>query len=899
MAETNTPNIIEGSSNELSSNSSKGLELVNNNNTTDSKFQLPVSSMQSSENVTNHVNVVSSSLINPQKIINDEHLSTYNNNNNPNMLDLESSRPISKNNSSIDNNIDIISHNINSNAIPNTVETTVMNNSQSMDLPKSSTNSPLTINLNGISDKPNNTIINFPQTHMNRSHDQTSSNFNGNSPVSASNTTMTMHNSNSPNLFQINTTDKTESNPNKSMVELNKEPNSNGVNKLRLPISASHINIQDKIRKHSQPHNNPSQASFTSSMESSSSHLRMFQRMDEMAARMITMEEQFLKLTKAFNVQNRTLQRLETVINKLSYDLEQNRVTEQKRHEHQKDNCVEISRERQFIIDLLNSITSVSSSYLAQNNQEKGADNDIDIRFNNNDKNNSDDLISARITNLSTNIGSNIQNVGTTHSKFISNNSNNNGKNSTASLNMSNSVPELHTLQSSYFVPFKKNIRGNNNFVLNPNGIKKRKRFHTNNRAQQLSLVTNGFLPLNNDSHDKTLSNTNRIINNSNIVTTSSNDIPKMSISTNTKSLPATTITNVDSNIQPSSTLDPLNINHFMFSSSEPIDSTSISTTHPFSSSNTNATTIRNNNQVNMVTNNENINQGSTKTPPANNNNNNTNDDNSSLYRMGMKYSLKHANQGTHSGNKASNVGILEDEDGYQEDDDEEEEEKEYNDDHHSISGQKKIDSVVHVEDDEEEEYEEEEEEEEHCVKQTNESCDESIEDEEENNEDSVNGSNNMAHIRRNDDNKKITTKDLKKSRNKSVKKVKTKIGKNPKKITGESSTPEVNNDLNYKILKAPNTVRTIWEEYVHGINGNPSIRGLEEKYGNKWRLTKNRKTFSRRKRLYKYILNGIDNGKTADEMIKILEERRLYRDENGEVKRRTIGWLQQSLIGI
>ena len=105
--------------------------------------------------------------------------------------------------------------------------------------------------------------------------------------------------------------------------------------------------------------------------------------------------------------------------------------------------------------------------------------------------------------------------------------------------------------------------------------------------------------------------------------------------------------------------------------------------------------------------------------------------------------------------------------------------------------------------------------------------------------------------------------------------------------------------DINYTLLKAPNNVRTIWEEYVYGIGGSPSIRGLEEKYGNKWRLTKNRKTFSRRKRLYKFILGGIDRGKTAEEMVRALEEKRLYKDENGEVKRRTIGWLQQSLTGI
>lgn len=109
----------------------------------------------------------------------------------------------------------------------------------------------------------------------------------------------------------------------------------------------------------------------------------------------------------------------------------------------------------------------------------------------------------------------------------------------------------------------------------------------------------------------------------------------------------------------------------------------------------------------------------------------------------------------------------------------------------------------------------------------------------------------------------------------------------------------EPGDDLNYTLLKAPNNVRMIWEEYVRGIEGGPSIRQLEEKYGNKWRLTRNRKTYSRRKRLYKFILQGIEKGKTADEMIDALEQLRLYRDQDGSYKRRTIGWLQQSLIGI
>ncbi|CAI4048544.1 hypothetical protein SKDZ_13G2980 [Saccharomyces kudriavzevii ZP591] len=115
-----------------------------------------------------------------------------------------------------------------------------------------------------------------------------------------------------------------------------------------------------------------------------------------------------------------------------------------------------------------------------------------------------------------------------------------------------------------------------------------------------------------------------------------------------------------------------------------------------------------------------------------------------------------------------------------------------------------------------------------------------------------------------------------------------------------DRNNTNTNSDLHYRILKAPTDVKTIWEEYIAGIRGNPSIKHLESKYGNKWRQNKNKKTFSRRKRLYKFILNGIEKGKTAQEMIEILENKRLYKDdEDGEVKKRTIGWLQESLAGI
>ncbi|SCU93149.1 LADA_0G01596g1_1 [Lachancea dasiensis] len=116
-------------------------------------------------------------------------------------------------------------------------------------------------------------------------------------------------------------------------------------------------------------------------------------------------------------------------------------------------------------------------------------------------------------------------------------------------------------------------------------------------------------------------------------------------------------------------------------------------------------------------------------------------------------------------------------------------------------------------------------------------------------------------------------------------------------KVRHSSSTRD--RDLDYTLLKAPANVRAIWKEYTEGIDGNPSVKFLEEAYGNKWRVKKNVKTFARRKRLYKFIINGMKRGHTSDEMIDLLEKRRVYRNEQGEVKKRTIGWLQQSLSGI
>lgn len=108
-----------------------------------------------------------------------------------------------------------------------------------------------------------------------------------------------------------------------------------------------------------------------------------------------------------------------------------------------------------------------------------------------------------------------------------------------------------------------------------------------------------------------------------------------------------------------------------------------------------------------------------------------------------------------------------------------------------------------------------------------------------------------------------------------------------------------ISKEIDYTMVKSPESVQIIWEEYIHGCNGNPSIMYLENTYGSKWRRQQNGKTFSRRKRIYKFIVNGMKEGKTAEDMIDLLEKKRIYADKDGKQKLRTIGWLQESLAGI
>ncbi|CCC69983.1 hypothetical protein NCAS_0D04020 [Naumovozyma castellii] len=483
----------------------------------------------------------------------------------------------------------------------------------------------------------------------------------------------------------------------------------------------------------------------------SEDQLRLFQRMEEMSTRMIKMEENFTKLMKQMEGNSQLMENF------------MNQNTDQK----------------SFVIDLLNSITNVSATYLQK----------IKVRSESNSA----------------------QSTGTNPLLF-------------------NDTPLNHNVSNTNIMNGGTNLRKDDySFVLNPNGIKRRKR--------------NVVMP-----------------------STSTSANPNLNL-------------NVPITDTPMNNVEP-NINHLIHSMSE----SNISNLMQFRKMNPNALKRSNvaNNNNNPLTNQMNM-------PPTSSNNNNNSNNNNAGSGSRPRRNSSHSNGGV-------------DEEGYQEDDDEDEDE-----------GRPKT-KIKSTQDDDEEDFTDDEEED---VEDDYDSLDDDEEDEiDEDVMDPTKSGNNKKKSNKKK-RKRIDSK-LQNNRlvpilsaSKDLNSINTGNGVGNNSVNGESKANAMVNrgdvemndstrpDLNYTLIKAPSSVRTIWVEYLYGVNGNPSIRFLEEKYGNKWRLMRNKKTFSRRKRLYKFILNGIEKGKTADEMIDILEERRVYRDEKGVLKKRTIGWLQQSLTGI
>lgn len=84
---------------------------------------------------------------------------------------------------------------------------------------------------------------------MNILHNQTNNTFHGNLTITTFNIVKTINNINLLNIYQINTTGKAELDPNNPIIGPNNNLIGNGVNKSRLSMLSSHINVQEKIKK--------------------------------------------------------------------------------------------------------------------------------------------------------------------------------------------------------------------------------------------------------------------------------------------------------------------------------------------------------------------------------------------------------------------------------------------------------------------------------------------------------------------------------------------------------------------------------------------------------------------------------------------------------------------------
>ncbi|CCE65078.1 hypothetical protein TPHA_0J02580 [Tetrapisispora phaffii CBS 4417] len=582
------------------------------------------------------------------------------------------------------------------------------------------------------------------------------------------------------------------------------------------------------------------------SSNQSTATVKMFQRMDELSVRMIAMEEMLHTLCNTVNHQNTIIMNLESQssknyksinnsLDKINNELQFNKLTNN-------DNSSNPHQDA-FVTDMLNSITNVSSKYLR------------------NIKNRSDNITERPpTTNLPINTSQSELDAPTSNStsdlKYKNNLPNNHTNtheiNNSRYMHQSKSYSNINSyinsqttnndhqkLKNSHLksniAPFKHN-NISSTFTLNPNGIKKRKNVHVSNSINDLFLLGNSQFNLLN-----------------NIPNNIPNNLYKMDTTGNNPSINGMGNTNVE-NAAPTTENGALvgtgGLNPTNSASLPNLTLESAELSHLLKPN-----TINNiHNELEAFQDDpQQANSSASKPSEVI-----TNDvarltsimdkpefvaSRDSTGTIKRSYGLLSADD--HEVDDEVDEGYDEDDDGYQEDNDDDNENDNDNDNDND--------------------------------------------NENDNGNSDENGESNTSEIKKPNTMKRLNRGKLNKTGN---------SGYNGFNKVSANKELDIENKR-YSLLKAPNSVRTIWEEYVHGINGEPAIKDLEEEFGSKWRKTKNRKTFARRKRLYKFILKGIENGKTSEEMISILENRRLYKDDKGNLKRRTIGWLQQSLSGI
>jgi len=119
------------------------------------------------------------------------------------------------------------------------------------------------------------------------------------------------------------------------------------------------------------------------------------------------------------------------------------------------------------------------------------------------------------------------------------------------------------------------------------------------------------------------------------------------------------------------------------------------------------------------------------------------------------------------------------------------------------------------------------------------------------------------------------------------------------KPVTSSKKNPKPIPKKQYEISRAPSNIHQVWQEYRYGIDGNPALILLDKKYGNAWLEKKSKKTYSRRKVIYEYIIRGISQGLDENVLINNLEDLRVYQDESGKTMKKGVGWIQDKIINV
>jgi hypothetical protein len=88
-----------------------------------------------------------------------------------------------------------------------------------------------------------------------------------------------------------------------------------------------------------------------------------------------------------------------------------------------------------------------------------------------------------------------------------------------------------------------------------------------------------------------------------------------------------------------------------------------------------------------------------------------------------------------------------------------------------------------------------------------------------------------------------------------------------------QSENQEETPNDNYSLSRCIYTVKDLWKEWNHGLDGNPSVVSLENRLGTSWRAScKEMKFFSRRNVIIKYVKKLMNEGFTEQQSLSIAE---------------------------